>query len=68
MLIFFVLANSAIPLMWVGVGVWRSANRHQGIRIWAILAQATVLLGSAVFLFRSGLLLAVITGQLGPVR
>jgi hypothetical protein len=64
MLICIMLANAAF-LMWVGVGVWRSANRHRDNRIWAILAQATVVLGGASFVLRSALLLAAMTGLLG---
>jgi hypothetical protein len=64
MLICFMLANAAF-LTWAGVGVWRAANRHRENRIWAILAQATVVLASAIFVFRSALLLAAMTGLLG---
>jgi hypothetical protein len=67
LLICIMLVNTAF-LIWVGGGVWRSANRYQGSRVWAILAQATIILGGAVFVLRSGLLLAVITGLLGPAR
>jgi hypothetical protein len=64
LLIGFMLANAAF-LIWVGVGVWRSARRHRDNRIWAILAQATVLLAGASFVLRSALLLAAMTGLLG---
>jgi hypothetical protein len=64
MLICFMLANAAF-LTWAGVGVWRAANRHRDNRIWAILAQTTVVLAGAVFIFRSALLLAVMAGLLG---
>jgi hypothetical protein len=64
MLICFMLANAAF-LTWAAVGIWRSANRQRDNRIWAVLAQTTVVLAAAVFVFRSALLLAVMTGLLG---
>ena len=67
MLICFMPINAAF-LIWVGVGIWRSADRYGGSRVWAILAQATVVIGGTGFLLRSGLFLATMMGLIGPAR
>ena len=59
---------NAAFLILVGFGIWRSANRYGGSRVWAILAQATVVIGGASFLLRSGLLLATMMGLIGPAH
>jgi len=67
MLISFTFINAAF-LIWVGVGIWRSARRYEDSRFLAVLAQATVVIGGAGFVLDAGLRLAVLTGLLRGVR
>lgn len=48
------LAFIVIYFIWVSVGVWRSAGKYQGKRIWSTLARIGVVIGSARSLLELG--------------
>ncbi len=43
--------------IWVSVGVWRSAGKYQGKRVWATLARFGVIVGAVRSVFEVGPLL-----------
>jgi hypothetical protein len=57
---------NAVFLVWVSVGIWRSANRHWISPATAIAAKVVVVIGCLWFVLHAAMLTMVMTGFMVP--